>query len=517
MSRRQPHLSRRCTRAALAASVLMSALFVTAAAAAPSPPVLYGAIAAGAPTSDLFRINPATGAATSIGPIPQAVTGLAEDPTTGILYGVTAQSTSAPRDLLTIDPATGHGTIVGSLGATGPTANKITDIAFDAEGRLFGWNRTSDDLARIDKSTAAVTNISDPGTTNGGDGMSFDQNGVLYLMGGGDKGGLSTVNTATGHATAGAALSGSPYPGDNGATLAAGAFACDGSSLYASDISGTSVTAHLVTVDTASGAITDKGPSVDRLDAIEWSCPVEVGFSAASVTVDESAGTATLGVTRTGGRPNVPVTVDFATHDGSAVAAQDYTSKTGSVTIPAGQTTATISVPITNDTAQEAQESFTVTLSNPTAGASLGAASETVNIAANDVPAAKPPTTTPPPAPACDKFDIDDVDSNAKATRLIVELTTYCPGTLTIRATARYRRVGAKKTITERLRKRTIRKASEASLRVQLRLDRSKALKRALRAGRSARVVTRVSFKPATGAVQSRKRTFKVVKAKRLR
>ena len=65
------------------------------------------------------------------------------------------------------------------------------------------------------------------------------------------------------------------------------------------------------------------------------------------------------------------VTVTYATANGTAIAGQDYTAKTGTVTIPAGATSATFSVPIMGDTVVEQDETFFVNLSDPSAGASL--------------------------------------------------------------------------------------------------------------------------------------------------
>jgi len=62
----------------------------------------------------------------------------------------------------------------------------------------------------------------------------------------------------------------------------------------------------------------------------------------------------------------VDVTVDYSTADGSAVAGSDYTSKSGDVTIPAGQTSATFAVPVLGDRDFEPTEYFSVTLSNAT-------------------------------------------------------------------------------------------------------------------------------------------------------
>ena len=59
------------------------------------------------------------------------------------------------------------------------------------------------------------------------------------------------------------------------------------------------------------------------------------------------------------------VTVHYATSDGSATAGSDYTAASGDVTIPAGQTSVTVSIAVTGDRDPESSESFFVTLSAP--------------------------------------------------------------------------------------------------------------------------------------------------------
>ena len=65
-----------------------------------------------------------------------------------------------------------------------------------------------------------------------------------------------------------------------------------------------------------------------------------------------------------------PVSVDFASSDGTAtVADNDYTAVNGTLTIPAGQSTGTITVQINGDARDELNtETYSVTLSNPTGG-----------------------------------------------------------------------------------------------------------------------------------------------------
>ncbi|MDW7656180.1 MAG: Calx-beta domain-containing protein [Bacillota bacterium] len=59
------------------------------------------------------------------------------------------------------------------------------------------------------------------------------------------------------------------------------------------------------------------------------------------------------------------VTVNYTTANGTAAAASDYTATSGTLTIPAGQKSGTITVPIIGDTAFEPNETFYVNLSSP--------------------------------------------------------------------------------------------------------------------------------------------------------
>src|SRR3954447_24168376 len=82
---------------------------------------LYGATAGNTNTGDLYTINTTTGNASLIGSIGFAVTGLAFDPLTGILFGSTSRNSISPGSLITINPATGAGTLVGAYGLSGDT------------------------------------------------------------------------------------------------------------------------------------------------------------------------------------------------------------------------------------------------------------------------------------------------------------------------------------------------------------------------------------------------------------
>lgn len=113
-------------------------------------------------------------------------------------------------------------------------------------------------------------------------------------------------------------------------------------------------------------------------------------LSAATQSVSESSGTITVTVTRTGGSDGA-VGATIATSNGVAIAGQDYTAVTSTVSFAAGDAAAkSVSIPITNDALEEPAEAFTATLSAPTGGAALGTpVSATITIQANDGP---PPT-----------------------------------------------------------------------------------------------------------------------------
>jgi hypothetical protein len=95
-----------------------------------------------------------------------------------------------------------------------------------------------------------------------------------------------------------------------------------------------------------------------------------VQLNASTAQVGEAAGSLTVTVTRSGGAAS-GVSVQYATADGTAKAGSDYTATSGTLTFGANETSKTFSVPILTDALVEGDETFTVTLSNPTGGATL--------------------------------------------------------------------------------------------------------------------------------------------------
>jgi hypothetical protein len=264
-----------------------------------------------------------TGAvATTIGPIGFAVTGLAFDPTTGILYGCTSNNSAAhPRSIVTIDPATGTGTFVGALGLGSRPA---ADIAFNAAGQLYGWLGTASApwLITINKTTGAAATVGGSSSSVGG-GLSFTSGDVLWHvpLQAGDP--VVTVIPGTGAETTASTLGAGP---GGGGPDAAAFNSTD--VLYAFWNYGSGTPIHLVTINGATGVVTDIGATDNLMDGLAWSLsvtpPPTPAITASPSTAE--AGTA-VSVDGTNFDPSSPLS---ATFDGFPVTLSGTTDTDGS-------------------------------------------------------------------------------------------------------------------------------------------------------------------------------------------
>jgi CSLREA domain-containing protein len=109
--------------------------------------------------------------------------------------------------------------------------------------------------------------------------------------------------------------------------------------------------------------------------------PQTVEFSTAAANLQESLSAVTLTVKRNG-NTNPPEFVDYKTNDGTATQKGDFEYAAGTLKFAAGEVTRTITVLINEDKYTEGNETFTVSLSNPTTG-SIGAVG-TTTITIND-------------------------------------------------------------------------------------------------------------------------------------
>ena len=106
------------------------------------------------------------------------------------------------------------------------------------------------------------------------------------------------------------------------------------------------------------------------------------------VTVSEGGGSAVFSV-RLSEQSNVAVTVAYGTSNGTASAGSDYTGTDGTLVFGPGQQEKTIAVSVSDDTLQEGNETFTVSLSNPQ-NATLLKGVGTATIVDNDGPQPPP-------------------------------------------------------------------------------------------------------------------------------
>lgn len=96
-----------------------------------------------------------------------------------------------------------------------------------------------------------------------------------------------------------------------------------------------------------------------------------VHFSLNSIKVHEDLGLLNVTVLRQGGSTG-PLTVDFATAEGTAFAGEDYTSTSGTLSFSDGETSKTFQIPILADALNDPDETFTVVLRNASIPAALG-------------------------------------------------------------------------------------------------------------------------------------------------
>ncbi|MEO7971238.1 MAG: PQQ-dependent sugar dehydrogenase, partial [bacterium] len=131
-----------------------------------------------------------------------------------------------------------------------------------------------------------------------------------------------------------------------------------------------------------------------------------VQFSSATQLVGEGTQEAVVKVTRLG-NTTAPATVNFATSDtaaincnalntGNASSRCDYEATLGTLSFAANETSKPISIPLVDDSYAEGNESFLVTLSNPSTGVSLGSPARiSVTITDNDSTNGPNPIDTP--------------------------------------------------------------------------------------------------------------------------
>jgi hypothetical protein len=237
---------------------------------------LYASSAAGA-AGELYIINPLNGSLVQdVGALNDGlgvnygITGLAFNPTTGLLYGSTGNAGAPEADarLVTIDPNTALVTVIGSFNAgpvnSGGTPATMSDLAFDSAGNLYGIGSIGGpQLYSINILTGQATVIGGTGlTSTSGGGLAITTGGIAYGTPTSTR--FGTYNLLTG-AYSNIAAPTRPVGG------AYAALSIDENGiLFGMDLGSTSSVTHLVTINTANGAVTDLGVSVGFIDGIAF-------------------------------------------------------------------------------------------------------------------------------------------------------------------------------------------------------------------------------------------------------
>jgi hypothetical protein len=230
---------------------------------------LYGAAFSG-PTgmSTLYTVDPTTGVGTLVGSIGFWRVSAMDVAANGTIYATGRNPVTRRHVLLTIDPSTGAGTEIGPTGVESlGFGDTIADIAFrPSDGVLFAYLEAGDGLGRINVATGAATPLGDT-WVNGccGNGMAFAPDGRLLHA---NEWELYVLDQITGLASVVAQI-GYPFPDHEFPRISSMKFRPETSELFGfmkSDL-GT----FLVRIDSTTAVVTPIGAAtVNGFDAITW-------------------------------------------------------------------------------------------------------------------------------------------------------------------------------------------------------------------------------------------------------
>jgi hypothetical protein len=189
-------------------AITIAAVFWLAGGPAQGQMILVGStgnVTATSGTSHIVDIDLMTGAATN----PRdtgifVLAGIATQPSTGILFGLTTLPSTPPNTLVTINPWTGAYSIVGPTGLSSIVEG---DLAFNPiDGMLYGIQDAGPmfnerNLFRLNPSTGQATTVGSIGTSGDYSALAFDSIGNLYTIDSGVPGNsvLQKINPASGN------------------------------------------------------------------------------------------------------------------------------------------------------------------------------------------------------------------------------------------------------------------------------------------------------------------------------
>ncbi len=269
------------------------------------------------------------------------------------------------------------GTATIPAGSTSTVVNVVVlgDTTTEAdEGLSLVLSNPTNASVSVSSATGTIINddglpglsVLDASTTEGDSGQST----IVFTI---ELDGVSSADVSFDYATSdGTALAGEDYQSATGtATITAGNTSTTVDVVVLADTTTESDEDFTLTlsnptnatllVSTASGVINndDSVPGISVLDA--------------SVAEGDSGQSAMLFTVELDRLSAFDVGFDYATSDGSAAAGSDYVAVTGSTVIPAGSATLDISVLINGDADQESDETFSLSISNPSNGVLIDA------------------------------------------------------------------------------------------------------------------------------------------------
>ena len=315
------------------------------------------------------------------------------------------------------DYTAGTGSITIAAGAT--TANipiAVLADSLDENDEVVHVNLSNPTNATIVDAQGALTITDDDATPSLSiaNGTSTDETSVTLVVTLSAASGRSvTVNAATSNGTA---TQGSDFNAfSSTVTFAAGETTKNVVIPLTNDTSDEVDETFTVTLSSANNATISSATATATITDDDAPPTISIG----DVTIAENAGAASVNVTLSAASTK-SITVNYASADATATAGPDYTAiSSTTLTFAAGQTSKTVTTNIANDTLDEADETFSITLSSPS-NATIGTATGTVTITDND------------PAPTISINDNSTSNENAASTNLVASLSAPSGKAITV-------------------------------------------------------------------------------------
>ena len=327
----------------------------------------------------------------------EALVGIDFRPATGQLYALGVNPDTGNGTLYTIDPAAKTVTAVGTVG--GGDVNDGSDVPLTLTTSYgFDYNPTADQIRvvfggksfRLDPNTGTYlgSNGDVGGAARALDGSAYTNNQVgaavttLYGLSAASDA-LYTQNVASGTTAQvgtglgfdASAVRGFDVP--EGVNAGAVDALATGTGFAALTVAGAT---GLYAIDLTAGtaALVGKiGTGTADVRGLALATAGTVAFESATYSVAESGGSAALVLTRTGGSSGA-LTVSVTAAGGTATAKTDFPGGPYTVNFADGQTTATLTVPLTDDTDLEGAETILLAISSVGPSGTVGAVSTTL-------------------------------------------------------------------------------------------------------------------------------------------